>query len=35
MWMNPAAAQHGPEEFAATLQDADAPAWPAITGRAT
>jgi uncharacterized protein len=26
MWMDPAAAQQGPEEFAASMQDADAPA---------
>ena len=26
MWMDPAAAQMGPEEFAASMQDADAPA---------
>lgn len=26
MWMDPAAAQRGPEEFAASAQDADAPA---------
>jgi hypothetical protein len=26
MWMNPAAAQQGPEKFAASMQNADAPA---------
>jgi hypothetical protein len=26
MWMDPAAAQQGPGEFAASMQDADAPA---------
>jgi len=26
MWMDPAAAQKGPEEFATSLQDVDAPA---------
>jgi len=26
MWMDPAAAEQGPEAFAASMQDADAPA---------
>jgi hypothetical protein len=26
MWMDPAAAEHGPEAFAAAVPDADAPA---------
>jgi hypothetical protein len=26
MWMDPAAAERGPEAFAASMQDADAPA---------